>query len=678
MADPHYQAGGALRAGAFYLERAADADLFSALREGTFCTLLAPRQVGKTSLAQRAARRLSASGVRTASVDLTEVNSPGVSAEEFFASVADVLGQELGVDALGYFQHHAGLTPTRRLLGFLAEQVRGEGRPSLVIFIDEIDVLFRHAFADDFFAALRSIYNRGARDPESARLTFCLIGVLVPLDLTQDPHTTPFNIGREIALVDFQREELTPLAAGLSDLGAPAGALLDQVFRWTGGHPALTQYLCEELVKQGALPQPADQRVDELVQARLLRPLPRDTRVLLHIEGHFADPSEASSARSRPPPADDERERRDIKQRETARRMLGLYSRILEGRAGPIRQTDPTQIALRRLGLVCEHDDAPRERRLAPRNRIFEQVFDRAWVREHMQTHESTDRVYRWVDGGRREKDLLNKPSDIARFAKWAHQRSDLTADERDFLDESRSQLERRERLRARGILALFIIAVLVASVIGYQLYRYSGAANRNVLEQKRRLGLLRADYETMANFPDRRATVRREAPEIATLLMDSDDSRLNPHHRIVKYQYACFAFLMAAASVDEDRGERDRQRYYLEAATAACWRGLELLARGDQSRDRAEQEAARWAREDNGHNRMHYLRAMALSMKGALSASEPDGTRAAASLRADALASLGQVEPAYRQRAQPMETRELRFICPQAHPPAVCEPPSP
>lgn len=676
MADPHFQAGGALRDGAFYLERGADEALFTALRDGHFCNVLAPRQVGKTSLAQRTARRLDAAGVRTASVDLTGINIPEVSAEMFFTSVADELGQELGADALGYFREHDKLTPTRRLLGFLLEQVRGAEQTPLVIFVDEIDVLLRHAFADDFFAALRSIYNRGARDPESARLTFCLIGVLVPLDLTQDPHMTPFNIGREIVLSDFLRPELTPLTAGLAGLGAPPEALLDEVFRWTQGHPALTQFLCEELVKQGQGPQAAGPRVDELVRDKLLRPLPQDTRVLLHIEGHFAGSSDPSSTRSRPPP---DAALRDARQRDTARRMLGVYSQILEGRPVAVKQTDPTQIALRRLGLVSERDNKAGGSVLVTRSRIFEKVFDLKWVREHQQSHDFTNRVYRWVDGGRTTKDLLDKPADIARYEKWAQRRSDLTADERDFLVDSKSRLERRQKWEYRITVVILVSLGFAIGQVAYLAVRkvkeLTNAANHEVLEQKRRLGLLRGDYESMTRFPERRATVGKEAPEIAAVLSAIDDPRLSPHHRIVKYQYACFAHVMAAAAFDGDEKERDRRRYYTDAALFACRRGLELFEHASQSTDKAEVEAAQWAREDNGHNRMRYLRAMALSMKAALAASGEDGERAAAPLRAEALAALGEVEQTYRRRSQPMETRELGFICPKKNPPSVCEP---
>ena len=68
---PLLQSHGALHPEALYIERAADQALYQALRAGELCYVLAPRQIGKSSLRVRTARKLSENGARCAELDLT-------------------------------------------------------------------------------------------------------------------------------------------------------------------------------------------------------------------------------------------------------------------------------------------------------------------------------------------------------------------------------------------------------------------------------------------------------------------------------------------------------------------------------------------------------------------------------------------------------------------------------
>src|SRR5207237_703130 len=99
--------------------------------------------------------------------------------------------------------------------------------------------------------------------------------------LVRDVRTTPFNIGRRIELNDFTAIEAAPLAVGLKRLPSAGDAetrrkpgeegsgpfspsqdhkgeqdhrreaerLLQRIFFWTGGHPYLTQRLCEAVAE---------------------------------------------------------------------------------------------------------------------------------------------------------------------------------------------------------------------------------------------------------------------------------------------------------------------------------------------------------------------------------------------------------------------------------------------
>ena len=635
-----FQAGGALRKDTFYLEREADQQLLKELLAGTYCNILSPRQMGKTSLAQSTALKLRAQGRRVALIDLTRLGSVGVTAETWFCSLADAVGQELGIDAMPSWDQHQHLTPANRLFRFLRAQVAEPEAPPLVIFIDEIDITFKLPFADDFFAAVRAQYNAAPHDSASARLVFCLIGVSVPLDLTSDPRQTPFNIGSEIVLSDLTRKECEPLAAGLVELGAPPSQLLDAVYGWTHGHPALTQFLCEKLATQGRCDIDAVQRVVTLVNDSLLQPMPRDTRVLLHIENYFEQVGGQAS------------------------RMLALYRQVLSGASVRVEHTNPVHIALRRLGLAAEVTESG-TCCLKPRNRLFTAVFSLEWVRRHEDTNQFTSAVQRWIDHGRNDHYLL-RSKEIPSFESWAKSRDELTPEERDFLLESKTLNERKISRQRWMFIGLAAFLAFCLSFSTYHVIRLLTGANEKVLMLKRQLSEVRGDYESMVDYPTRRPLVEKGAAVVGESMLEINDERLSTTYRIVKYQYTSFAFMMVASCYSLN-GQNEQAIYYAGRSIAAGERGLALFDRIANSKNKEEKQAYQWTIDDNGQNRMRYLIAMSQSIKG--SALHDDR------LKETALATLASVDPAYRKNSRPMRTHELGWICPAKGAPAVCEP---
>jgi hypothetical protein len=136
----------------------------------------------------------------------------------------------------------------------------------IVVFVDEIDATLSLPFSrGDFFTAVRALHLRRLERAESARLTFCLLGVAAPGDLVEDPTRTLLNVGRSIWLEDFKREEAAALREGFEGVVPDPDALLDAIFAWTSGRPYMTLRLCEDLtgVRWG-------QAVDEAVRERFL------------------------------------------------------------------------------------------------------------------------------------------------------------------------------------------------------------------------------------------------------------------------------------------------------------------------------------------------------------------------------------------------------------------------
>jgi hypothetical protein len=133
------------------------------------------------------------------------------------------------------------------------------------VFVDEIDRTLDLGFKDDFFMAVRHLYNARAQSPELKRLSFVLIGVATPDELVSNPKHTPFNIGNRVELDDFSITEALQLAPGLDVTDDLKQKVLRWIYDWTNGHPYLTQYLCSEVHELTG-----EQDIDNLVQDLLI------------------------------------------------------------------------------------------------------------------------------------------------------------------------------------------------------------------------------------------------------------------------------------------------------------------------------------------------------------------------------------------------------------------------
>jgi WD40 repeat protein len=349
--------GGALSSEApSYVPRQADRELIAALRAGEFCYVLTPRQMGKSSLMVRTVAQLRTEAVDAAVIDLTAIGL-NVSADQWYRGQLTELGEQLDLEdeVRDVWQRHADLAPTQRWQRTLRELLRG-GRPrSLVIFIDEIDAVRSLPFqTDGFFAAIREIYNRRAREP-TLRLTFCLLGVASPTDLIAEPALTPFNVGRRIELADFTEAEASRLAWGLGRPPDVAAALLRRVLFWTGAHPYLTQRLCQAVALDGRVQRPRD--VDRCCHELFLSAQARDRDDnLVFVREHLLTPGDERTA------------------------LLDLYASILGGSAPPDdTRTSALVSALQLSGVISAHSG-----RLRVRNRIYARVFSREWVTRHL------------------------------------------------------------------------------------------------------------------------------------------------------------------------------------------------------------------------------------------------------------------------------------------------------
>jgi WD40 repeat protein len=350
-----YTVGGTVQAGGGrYIPRAADEELLALCRAGTFAYVLAPRQMGKSSLMLRTVEQLAVEGIRSVIIDLTSLGVQ-LNAEKWYLGMLFAIRRQLRLktDVVKWWQAQANLGMAQRLTLFSQEVLLAEIAQPVVIFVDEIDTTLSLDFTDDFYAAIRYFYNARAHAPEFGRLSFVLIGVATPSELINDPKRTPFNIGQRVDLDDFTFEEALPLADGLQLPTDNAQQTLRWVLDWTHGHPYLTQRLCATIANQ-ELHRCTRADVAQAVAGTFLGEMSGRDDNLLFV-------GDMLTKRAPDPAA-----------------VLSIYRAIRQGWM-PVRDQaqSPVHTHLKLSGVVRRDGDV-----LRVRNRIYERVFDMHRVRE--------------------------------------------------------------------------------------------------------------------------------------------------------------------------------------------------------------------------------------------------------------------------------------------------------
>lgn len=460
---------GIIREGMLYIERPADEELHGALLRGEFCYVLAPRQIGKSSLRFHTTLRLRAEGVRCAAIDLTRIGTSTVTAEQWYRGLLKPLPGELGIDAdpKAFWQANDELSAVDRFTRFLREVVLARVLGQVVLFIDEIDAVLGLPFPrDDFFSAIRSLWDARAADAALNRLSICLLGVAAPSDLMSDPVRTPFNIGRAIHLEDLTREQAAGLLPALAPLGDRASDALDEIYQWTSGHPYMTQKLCATVLS-ATDDGDVRRRVRTAVEQHfLLRGSAQDPN-LGFIDNFF------SKSAGRP--------RTGL--------MLRLYRRLLHGDEIPVDSLDAAQRGLRVAGIASAQKNEKGEC-LSVRNQICKEVFNADWVRAREAERSVTEPMNLWREAGRKP-DFLLRGEALEQARDWTRNRDDVTSEEREFIEAAveqqrteqfaaerererreRAEAEARARRRTTAVLSMFIVGLVIAlgtAVLQYQ-----------------------------------------------------------------------------------------------------------------------------------------------------------------------------------------------------------------
>jgi WD40 repeat protein len=243
-----FVAGGNVQAGdGYYISREADGQLLELCKTSKFANVLAPRQLGKTSLVNHTAECLFEQGIQFVIIDLSPLGKRSTEEIVWYGNLLHEIGEQLEInfDFDEWKKKYDDLGATKMLELFLRDLVLSQIKEPVVIFLDEIDSTINLTFKDDFFAAIRHFYQLRTQHPEFHRLSFVLIGVATPSDLISDTARTPFNLGERVSIKDFSLEEALPLAKGFELPDEHAREVLGWVMKWTNGHPYLTMRLCK-------------------------------------------------------------------------------------------------------------------------------------------------------------------------------------------------------------------------------------------------------------------------------------------------------------------------------------------------------------------------------------------------------------------------------------------------
>lgn len=360
----YFQPGGTLAYSVpSYVKRKADDQIRAFCHKGGLCYILDARQTGKSSLIARTKEWLEKDnqGFRTVHIDLTKLGTE-TDPDTWYFSIADEIHYQLELeeDIDAWWERHNKHTRLKLLNDFLTQIVLKEIDEQVVIFVDEIDTVVRYSFSDDFFAAIRALFNQRATNPETRRLTFVLVGAVAPNDLIKDPKRTPFNVGTRIILEDLKLEESGPLLEGLPNQDPQ---ILSELFQWTNGHPYLTQRLCQTVAAENEHTVWSRDKIEMLVRRLFLSGNAMETESNLRFirDGLLAK----------------EEERRI--QVLSLYRKLWVFERFRIGRIANDEQS-VDQDRLKMSGLVRVNEQG----NLTIRNEIYRQAFDWRWVDTHM------------------------------------------------------------------------------------------------------------------------------------------------------------------------------------------------------------------------------------------------------------------------------------------------------
>jgi hypothetical protein len=206
--------------------------------------------------------------------------------------------------------------------------------------------------------------------------------------------------------------------------------------------------------------------------------------------------------------------------------------------------------------------------------------------------------------------------------------------------------------IMAGGALAVFIVLYFASPAVpafpklqplvdsvGHLLRSPANKSEMEVIRIQDEIMDLR-QYKESVGYPDSRRKLK-DAQYLAERILSFSDADLNPRRRYIKYEYAAFAYVDAAAAAmfdDPSRVEVYTSQVFKNVSTA-----LSMLDKAERSyqTDENSRFLLDWVVADNGKDRVLYLRADAECMLGSV--------KNDSSLKARASETWNLISPNYR-----------------------------
>lgn len=226
----------------FYGVRDADRQGLRLIRgQGMTLSITGSRQVGKSSLLIRICEAARAVGKRVALLDLQSWDQQALQdATIFYRRLCLQLTLELGLAnrVEAHWRDYGKAGESYACSVYVQDWLLGALAQPLVIALDEVEMLIDSPFRSEFFGMLRSWHNARATKAVLRPLDLVLVSSTEPYQLIADMNQSPFNVGDELKLRDFNGWEVI----GLNQCyGNPlTHAELKALWRLVRGHPYLT------------------------------------------------------------------------------------------------------------------------------------------------------------------------------------------------------------------------------------------------------------------------------------------------------------------------------------------------------------------------------------------------------------------------------------------------------
>jgi energy-coupling factor transporter ATP-binding protein EcfA2 len=275
--DSNYNIGGSLSGNSkTYAERDADVELLNFCKQikSNIHFVLAPRQMGKSSLKIHTISRLESEEIICVSINLQATAQKEKFWRTFTARICDAMpnAKDLKVELDIFWQENSeNYSEPDCFTLFLLDKILPSLKiKKLVIFVDEVQALIKYDFQDEFVQGVTNICDDkvNVKDEILQKVSFVLIGVAKLSEFTRN---AALNINQTTELGYLDLQKCHPLQEGLKEVTDNPSEIFARVFYWTNGQPFLTQLLCHLLVAETYTEKLTIEKVDKLVEKEVIK-----------------------------------------------------------------------------------------------------------------------------------------------------------------------------------------------------------------------------------------------------------------------------------------------------------------------------------------------------------------------------------------------------------------------